>query len=149
MENASKNLTELNLIDKFEFVCSDIFDELHEKVDCIVASFMLNTCIQNYEMLSKFFSLCVTLLRDDGCLFVTEFCWVRVPKDGWYTAFGFKGTDSPKEFEVFDYFIDKAPDQAFKIHHIPSYLLFKAGCSAGFTHIEHSTQTPPTRTTKL
>ena len=141
LERAQKNLTDLNLIDKFEFICCDLFNEnvqLREKVDCVVAPFLLDTCIENYEMLAKFFSLCVALIKDDGFLFVTDIYWVRFPQNGfwlgWYNTFGTKDTDSPKEFESFNFYINTAPDHAFKIYNVPSYLLFKAGHSAAWFH---------------
>ena len=50
---ARTNLTAMGIIDKFELVCADIFDEsfkLPEQVDCIVASYTLTTFINNMEM---------------------------------------------------------------------------------------------------
>ena len=54
IECARKNLTELGIIDKFELVVADIFDQsfqLPEKVDCVVLSYTLTTFINNFEML--------------------------------------------------------------------------------------------------
>ena len=56
IENAKKDLSKLGILDKFELICHDIFDEtfqLPEKVDCVVLSYTLTTFINNYEMLSK------------------------------------------------------------------------------------------------
>jgi len=46
----------MNIMDKFELICSDIFEEsfkLPEKVDCVVLSYTITTFINSYEMLSK------------------------------------------------------------------------------------------------
>lgn len=56
IETSKKNLTELGIIDKFDLVCADIFDEtfeLAEKVDGVIISYVLTTFINNYEMLVK------------------------------------------------------------------------------------------------
>lgn len=56
IETARKNLTSLGMIDKFELVCADIFDEtfqLPEKVDGVIISYVLSTFINNYDMLVK------------------------------------------------------------------------------------------------
>ena len=143
LESARKNLSEMKIVDKFDFVCSNILDDdfqLPEKVDVVVVSYMLSACIDNYQTLAKFFSQCIKLIKEGGFLHITDFSWVRIPKDGFwlgeYTSFGTKDTDSPKEFEIFDFFMEKAPDNPMKIYNIPSYLMFKASCGAGFTEIE-------------
>ena len=44
------------MIDKFELICQDIFDEnfeLAEKVDCVVCTYVLTTFINNHDMLVK------------------------------------------------------------------------------------------------
>lgn len=54
IEAAKQHLTELNMIEKFELVCADIFDDnftLGEKVDCAVLSYTISTFINNYGML--------------------------------------------------------------------------------------------------
>jgi ubiquinone/menaquinone biosynthesis C-methylase UbiE len=59
IESAKKNLTEMGIIDKFELVVADIFDQsfqLPEKVDCVVLSYTLTTFINNYEMLASILS---------------------------------------------------------------------------------------------
>ena len=56
IEFARRELTELGIVDKFELVCKDIFDEdfeLSEKVDCVVISYVLSTFITNHEQLVK------------------------------------------------------------------------------------------------
>ena len=50
IENSKNNLTKEGLIDKFELVCMDIFDEnysLPEKVDCAIFSYTVSTFINN------------------------------------------------------------------------------------------------------
>ena len=59
IEAARKNLTEMGIVDKFELVCSDIFDDkfaLPEKVDCVILSYTITTFINNYDMLAKILS---------------------------------------------------------------------------------------------
>ena len=67
-------------------------------------------------------------VKSDGYLFLTDFSWVKQPCDnfffGMYTSFDGEGK-SPKEFEIFKFYIDKAPEDAFEIFHIPNYLMFK------------------------
>lgn len=56
IEAAQKHLKAMEIADKFELICSDIFDDsfkLPEKVDCVVLSYTITTFINNYEMLVK------------------------------------------------------------------------------------------------
>merc|ERR1711872_308656 len=148
IEAAHRNLKELGMADKFELICHDIFDKsfnLPEKVDCVVLSYTLTTFISNYEMLAKIIKRCSEQVKSDGFLFIADFSWVEQPCDnfffGMYTSFDGEGK-SPKEFEIFNFYIDNAPEFAFEIFHIPNYLMFRAGYEAGFDHIEHFPQYP-------
>ena len=148
IEAAQKNLEEIGLADRFELICHDIFDEsfhLPEKVDCVVLSYTLTTFISNYEMLGKIIKRCSEQVKEDGYMFIADFSWVNQPKDdfffGMYTTFDGEQT-SPEEFEIFNFYIDNAPDYPFEIFHIPNSLMFKAGYEASFTHIEHLPQYP-------
>ena len=50
IENSRKSLTAMGIIDKFELICADIFDEsfeVPEKVDAVVISYVLCTFIEN------------------------------------------------------------------------------------------------------
>lgn len=61
IENARKDLTQKGLIDKFELVAADIFDQsfqLPEKVDCVVLSYTVSTFINNFNMLREILSQC-------------------------------------------------------------------------------------------
>ena len=52
-------MTELNIIEKFELVCADIFRDdfaLSEKVDCVVLSYTISTFVNNYATLKKLLS---------------------------------------------------------------------------------------------
>lgn len=40
--------------------------------------------------------------------------------------------EPPKEFEIFNFFIDSAPDHAFEIFNIPADLIFKGALEAGY-----------------
>jgi len=76
IETARQNLTDLNLIDKFELVCFDIFDDkftLPEKVDCVVLSYTMTTFINSYEMLSKLLSQCSKVVKDNGFMLIADF----------------------------------------------------------------------------
>ena len=148
IEAAQRNLEVLGMADKFELICHDIFDEsfnLDEKVDCVVLSYTLTTFITNYEMLEKIIKRCSQQVKEDGFLFIADFSWVDQPCDdfffGMYTSFE-GGKRAPKEFEIFNFYIDNAPEYPFEIFHIPNYLMFKAGYEAGFAHIEHLPQYP-------
>ena len=59
IELARKHLTDQGIVDKFELIVADIFDEsfkLPEKVDCVVLSYTITTFINKYEMLAKILS---------------------------------------------------------------------------------------------
>ena len=59
IEAARKHLTDQGIVDKFELIVADIFDEsfkLPEKVDCVVLSYTITTFINKYEMLAKILS---------------------------------------------------------------------------------------------
>jgi 2-polyprenyl-3-methyl-5-hydroxy-6-metoxy-1,4-benzoquinol methylase len=59
IEAAKKHLTKLNIMDKFELLCYDIFDDsfsMPEKVDCVVLSYTVTAFINDYDMLKKLFS---------------------------------------------------------------------------------------------
>ena len=106
IEAARKNLTEMGIIEQFELVCSDIFDDkfqLPEKVDCVVLSYTLSTFLNNYDMLAKILSQCAKQVKPDGYMFVADFSWVGMPKDnfwaGMYTETDNMGDDGKhKEF---------------------------------------------------
>ena len=79
IESAKKNLTGLGIIDKFELVVADIFDEsfqLPEKVDCVVHSYTLTTFINNSEQLTKILSQCKKFVKDDGYMLISDFSWM-------------------------------------------------------------------------
>uniref|UniRef100_A0A7S3N1M1 Uncharacterized protein n=1 Tax=Strombidium inclinatum TaxID=197538 RepID=A0A7S3N1M1_9SPIT len=148
IESARKNLESMGIIDQFELVCADVFDEnfqLPEKVDCVVLSYTLTTFINSFEMLEKILTQCRKQVKDSGYMFVADFSWGPMPKDGFWGGMYTAHPDEPvgpKEFETFEFFIDKAPEEAFQIFQIPHYLMFKAGYAAGFRHIEYKPQYP-------
>ena len=76
-------------------------------------------------------------------MFVADFAWVDMPKDDfWAGMYTTCESGVPKEFEIFKFIIDKAPDSPFDIFNIPPYLMFRAGHEAGMQHIEHIPQYP-------
>jgi len=61
IESATKELTDLGIIDKFQLICHDIFDEnfeLPEKVDCVVLTYVLSTFINSQDMLVNLLKQC-------------------------------------------------------------------------------------------
>ena len=147
IEAARKNLTEMGIIDQFELVCEDIFDEkfqLPEKVDCVVLSYTITTFINNYDMLASILKQCSKQVKPDGYLFVADFSWVDMQGEefwgGMYTKTKNLVDGVHKEFEPFQFVIDKAPDSPFEIFHIPNHLMFKAGYAAGFSRIDFKLQ---------
>lgn len=54
INNSRETLTEMGIIDSFELICHDIFDEsfaISEKVDCVVITYAITTFINDYERL--------------------------------------------------------------------------------------------------
>jgi hypothetical protein len=107
IESAKKNLTQMGIIDKFELIVADIFDQafqLPEKVDCVVLSYTLTTFINNYEMLASILSQCKKQTKDDGFMFITDFSWVDMcykPDEKFWAGMTVKTKECPKEFEPF------------------------------------------------
>jgi hypothetical protein len=62
-------------------------------------------------------------------MLVADFTYLEMPKDNFF--FGMytrqRGSKHPKDFEIFDFIIDAAPDSPYEIFHIPTWLIFKAG----------------------
>jgi len=61
IEAARKKLTDLKISDKFELICSDVFNEnftLPEKVDCVVLCYTITTFVNSYTMLLKLLTQC-------------------------------------------------------------------------------------------
>ena len=80
IETSRKTLTTMGIIDKFELVCADIFDEtfsLSEKVDCVVISYGITTFINKYEMLVSLFQQCRKCVKDDGYMLICDFSYVH------------------------------------------------------------------------
>ena len=76
IEAAQKHLTAQGIADKFELICSDIFEEsfkLPEKVDCVVLSYTITTFINSYEMLVKILEQCRKQTKETGYMFVADF----------------------------------------------------------------------------
>jgi len=147
IEAARKKLTDLKIIHKFELVCADIFDEkftLAEKVDCVVLSYTITTFINSYTMLSKLLSQCRKVVKDDGYMFIADFSYLDMPKDNWWGGMYTKRVNDmpPKEFEVFHFLIDEAPEVVYEIFHIPRYRIIQSGFEAGFQIVETKLQYP-------
>ena len=63
-----------------------------------------------------------------------DFAYLDMPKDDFWGGMYTKMVKDvpPKEFEIFNFFIDSAPDHPFEIFNIPPYLIFNAANDAGF-----------------
>ena len=147
IDEAGKILTEKGIIDKFELVCADIFDEkftLSEKVDCVVLSYTITTFINSYEMLKSILQQCSKVIKDDGYVFVADFQWVDIPQDNWWCGMYTKALEegkTPENFKSFHFFIQGAPNP-FEVFHIPQYVMIQAGIEAGMKKVEHQMQYP-------
>ena len=148
MITASKeNLEKMGIADQFHLVCADVFDEnfhLPEEVDCVVLSYTLSTFIHSYDQLCRLLTQCRKQVKNDGYLMIADFCWVKMPCDGFWGGMYTNHPDEngPKPFETFDFFIDRAPESPFKIFNIPAEIMFKAGFQTGLKHIEYKPQYP-------
>ena len=142
IEEARKDLTELGMIDKFELVCADIFDEkfaLQEKVDVVVICYTLCTFINSYDMLAKILEQCCKYTKNDGFMLVTDFCHMEIPQS-LFPEIGFWiscNQEKPDKFDTFRFHIEENDKGAsYEIFNIPSYVMFQAGKQAGFNSIE-------------
>ena len=84
-------------------------------------------------------------MKEGGYLFITDFSWVYQPKDlfqefGMYTSSQYGG--APPDFKVFNFHIDRAPNDPFEIFQISPNLMLKAGIEAGFTNCDFKLQYP-------
>jgi hypothetical protein len=86
-------------------------------------------------------------VKPDGYMFIADFAWVNQEHDNFWAGMYTKSNNidengKHREFEKFNFIIDKAPDSPFEIFHIPNHLMFKAGYEAGFSNISHTPQYP-------
>ena len=115
-------------------------------MDVVVISYVLSTFITKFEDLVTILRQSKKMMKDDGYLFITDFSWVRMPKEdladyGMYT--NYKDLENgPPNFEIYQFFIDKAPNDPFEIFNIPNDVMFKAGYEAGFTSCDFTLQYP-------
>lgn len=84
-------------------------------------------------------------MKDDGYLFITDFSYVYQPKElfdefGMYTSSKYGG--APPDWKVFNFYIDKAPNDPFEIFQIGPNLMMKAGIDAGFKECDFKLQYP-------
>lgn len=147
IENARKDLTDKGLIEKFELVAADIFDQsfqLPEKVDCVILSYAMTTFINDYKMLVDILSQCRKQINEDGYILLVDFEHVSIPNENFWAGMYTQTLDGkkPQAFNTFDFIIDKAPNHIFKIFHIPSDIIFKASYEAGFKNINYQPQYP-------
>ena len=131
----------MGIIDKFELVCADIFDEsfvLPEKVDCIVASYTLTTFINNMDMCKDILSQCKKVLKPGGHVLLCDFEYVKIPNENFWCGM-YTSEERPEEFKTFKFYIDTQPDEPYEIFNIPVQNMFLAGKMAGFDNITYRT----------
>ena len=104
IESARKVLTEKGIIDKFELICADIFDEsftVPEKVDVVVCQYTISTFINSLEMLQSILQRCRAQTKPGGYVIIADFSYVEQNCDDWfygmYTERRTPGVD-PKPF---------------------------------------------------
>lgn len=76
IEDARVDLTNKGMIDQFELVCADIFDdsfELPEKVDCVVCSYTISTFINSYDMLVSILRQFRKQINENGFVMIVDF----------------------------------------------------------------------------
>ena len=85
ISTARTQLTKKGLIEKFELICGDIYDEnltLPEKVDVVVLCNTVSTFISNFGMLQQLFVQCRKLAKEkDGVLFIYDFSYIPIPNE--------------------------------------------------------------------
>ena len=148
IEAARKELDKKGILDKFELMVEDIFDEnfkLAEKVDCVVMSYTLTTFINSYEMLHTILARCSKHVKPNtGIVFIADFQYVNMPKDNFWAGMYTQQIEGrpPNAFEPFDFRIVTAPDHMFQIFNIPRETMIQAGLQAGFNSLELKPQYP-------
>ena len=86
IEIAKKQIAQLGLQDQFSFHVADVFDEqfvLPEKVDCVVLCYIVSAFVTSQEMLTKLLARCRDLLKEDGYVLITDFCYFKYDDWGW------------------------------------------------------------------
>lgn len=141
IDNANQELTKKGIIDKFELICADIFDEsfqLPEKVDGVICGYTISTFINTYEMLTTILKRMGAQTKPDGFIFISDFQWVDQPCEDWFYGMYTKTKEEgklPAPFEPFNFQIDKDPEMSYDIFNIPAEIMFKAAWDAGFNDI--------------
>ena len=113
IDDAQVDLTNKGLIDKFELVCQDIFDdsfELPEKVDCVVIVYTIVTFVNSQDMLERLFKSLSRFMKPDGYLLITDFSYSPNQTLETYKDIGFyhtlpDGVDFPENFGSFYFHI--------------------------------------------
>ena len=109
---ARTQLTQKGMIDKFELICADIYDDnltLPEKVDVVLLVNTVTTFISSYEMLQQLYIQARKLAKEkDGVLFIYDFSYIPIPNENFYFGMAtetFEQGKAPKEFEPFKFII--------------------------------------------
>ena len=148
LDRATTKLEEKGIADKFELVQGDILEdsfEVEEKVDVVVASYVISAFISNSEVLTKFISRCKDMLKPGGYLVILEVCYTSVcaMTDDDKIKYGFSysmiGSAPPEPFEAYN-FTFFPPNGQFGTAHLfnlPPRSMFEAALSAGFSDIQY------------
>ncbi len=148
LDRAQMILEEKGIADKFELVQGDILEdsfEVNEKVDAVVASYVISAFAANSEVLTKFISCCKDKLKPGGYLVILELCYTSVSaatyedkiKYGFYSHT--VGSALPEPFEAFKFTFSSPNGQPGTAHlfNLPPRSMFEAAVSAGFSDIQY------------
>lgn len=151
IEEAKKELEAKGILDKFEFICADIFLEkpiMEDKVDCVVLCYVMVAFVNSQDTLNKLISQCKQYLKEDGYILVTDVAWCPNQTLSEYNILGYwmssrNGTREVGDYELYDYHITEEFDKGrFEIYNITPQHNFIAAINAGFHSIEHIGQYP-------
>ncbi len=149
LDRAKIKLEEKGMADKFELIQGDILEdsfEVNEKVDVVVASYVISAFISNSEVLTKFISRCKDRLKPGGYLVILELCYTSVSstmtdddkiKNGFYCST--IGSALPEPFEAYNFTFFPPNGQPGTAHlfNLPPRSMFEAAVSAGFSDIQY------------
>ena len=120
--------------------------EVNEKVDVVVASYVISAFVSNSEVLTKFISRCKDRLKPGGYLVILEVCYTSVSstmtyedkiKNGFYCST--IGSALPEPFEAYNFTFFPPNGQPGTAHlfNLPPRSMFEAALSAGFSDIQY------------
>ena len=148
LDRAQMKLEEKGMADKFELIQGDILEdsfEVNEKVDVVVASYVISAFASNSKVLTKFISRCKDKLKPGGYLAIMEEWYTSVSvatyedqnKYGFYSST--IGSALPEPFEAynFTFFPQNGQPSTAHLFNLPPRTMFEAALSAGFSDIQY------------